>query len=85
MMLNKSKKDMQDFIMAYNDKINDVVNKDAVRAETIKRENEQGITDNFINQILPAAWAMYSQALNVGFDADQAFVLALKEIGFDSQ
>ncbi|WP_203648921.1 hypothetical protein [Secundilactobacillus yichangensis] len=76
--------DKETFISLYNDEINKIVNQDAVRSETIKREREDGTLDNMIEGSTYIARTAYLKALNQGFNDDQAFVIGLRQAGYIS-
>lgn len=74
--------DKEAFKTLYNDKINEIVNQDAVRNETMKRERESGTLDESISNTVYIAHTAYVKALNQGFNEDQAFMIALRQAGY---
>lgn len=74
--------DKETFISLYNDEINKIVNQDAVRSETIKREREDGTLDQTIEGSTYIARKAYLSALDQGFNDDQAFVIGLRQAGY---
>lgn len=77
-MRNKDERQRQEFIEAYNDKINELVNQDMVRGETLRREIEAGVTDQLMENAIALGIKSYHDALNAGFDSDQAFAISMR-------
>lgn len=75
--------DTRKFVKDYDKKINEVVSQDAVRAETVKREIESGIQDEYVANASTLAAKMYVQAINDGFNDEQAFDMAMRAAGLN--
>lgn len=71
----------REIIKQFSEDIDKVVNQDAVRAETGRRELDSGLTDEFVANSVNMASKMYVEALNKGFSDDQAFTMALNYSG----
>ncbi|VDG23680.1 hypothetical protein [Lactiplantibacillus mudanjiangensis] len=74
--------DQKDFIEQFSEKIDQVVNEDAVRAETLHRELDNGQIQGLIDDSIAMGAHAYRTACSNGFSVDQAFVIAMNQIGF---
>lgn len=72
---------VKQWLAVAEDDINGEVGHDASWIETITREWNQGIVETKNDTLSKSAGDMYAKALKQGFNADQAFELALKSIG----
>lgn len=80
MEMNESNKQ---FMAAYDEQINELVNQDMVRLEQVRREWNNGYTRDMLDVLYKAGGYAYQTALNNGFDDVQAFELAKKSIGYE--
>lgn len=74
----------KEVIKQFDDKITELANQDAVRAETLKREIADGTIEDVVTNIVFEAISMYTASINKGFSDDQAFTMAMKFAGLDS-
>lgn len=72
-----------EFIKKYAEKIQELVNQDSVRNETVKREIEDGTAATSVDNSTTIAAYQYQQALSAGFSDDQAFFMACKNAGIE--
>ncbi|PBQ23852.1 hypothetical protein CNR29_07410 [Levilactobacillus brevis] len=72
-----------EFIKQYAEKIQELVNQDSVRNETVKREIEDGTAATSVDNSTTIAAYQYQQALSAGFSDDQAFFMACKNAGIE--
>ena len=75
---NDPKNSRQDFLNVYEDKIQEVVNQDSVRAETVEREIANGTSTILVKNTVLIGSDTYTQALNSGFSDEQAFTIAMR-------
>lgn len=78
---SESEKKTAAFLAAYEDKIQEVVNQDAVRFETLKRETDSGAVQEMLDNVIPNGAYTYAKAIRCGFSEDQAFKIAMSEMG----
>ncbi|KRN01273.1 hypothetical protein FD13_GL001185 [Levilactobacillus senmaizukei DSM 21775 = NBRC 103853] len=71
------------FIAQLDDKISQIGNEDAVRAEALKREIADGTMDQTVSNAVNIIADAYTKALNVGLSDDQAFYFACKTAGVE--
>jgi len=74
--------EQKDVIKQFSEKIDQVVNEDAVRAETLHRELDNGQMQSLIDDSVAMGAHAYQTALSSGFSDDQAFTIAMNQIGF---
>lgn len=79
--MKKISEAVKQWLAVAEDDINGEVAHDASWTEIVKREWEQGITETGNDTLAQSAWDMYSKAINQGFNADQAFEIAMKRVG----
>jgi len=79
--VNSMKK--SEFLTKFEDKIQELVNQDAVRNETVRREIEDGTASAAVDNGTTIAAYQYQQALSAGFSDDQAFFMACKNAGIE--
>lgn len=79
------KKKLTDALMAQlamlDPKIDEQVLKTATYVEEVKREWEQGITENGNTAMVDASYDMYQKAINAGYPEERAFQLAMSRTG----
>ncbi|MFC6275619.1 hypothetical protein ACFQET_08850 [Levilactobacillus tangyuanensis] len=71
------------FIAQLDDKISQISNEDAVRAETLKREISDGTMDQTVTNAIAIVTNTYTQGLSAGLSDDQAFFIACKTAGVE--
>lgn len=76
--------DKDKFIAQLDDKITEISNQDAVRAETMRRELDDGTMSLTVSNTVNVAQLAYTEALNSGFSDDQAFLICCKASGLDN-
>lgn len=72
-----------EFMNQYAEKIQELVNQDSVRNETVKREIEDGTAATAVDNGTTIAAYQYQQSLSAGFSDDQAFFMACKNAGIE--
>lgn len=75
--------DKNEFVKLFGDKISEIANQDAVRAQTLKREIDDGTMDATVNNATTVTWYTYNQALKAGFTDDKAFYMACQMAGIE--
>lgn len=75
--------DKDKFIAQLDDKITEISNQDAVRAETMKREIEDGTMGQTVDNVVHIVVDTYTKCLNAELSDNQAFFVACKTAGIE--